>query len=196
MKVIGLLRHGPTAWNRDKRMQGQRDIPLAPGFDPRPWRDLLDRHGPWDHLVVSSLGRCRETCRLLFPERDYQVEPRLIEQDWGEWTGMTLDEVEAFFPGRAREEERRGYGLAPPGGESRHQVLARVLAALDEICAGTAGRRILLVTHLGVIKTLLNHLAGTPFLPENAYFVEKRALHLLRAEAGRYSILHANLGIT
>lgn len=196
MNVIGLLRHGPTAWNRDKRMQGQRDIPLAPSFDPRPWRALLDRHGPWDHLLVSSLGRCRETCRLLFPGRDYQIEPRLMEQDWGEWTGMTLDEVESLYPGRAREEERRGYGLAAPGGESRYQLLERVRAVLDEVCAGGDGRRILLITHLGVIKTLLNHLAGTPFLPDNSYHVEKRALHLLGAEAGSYSILHANLNIT
>lgn len=195
MNVIGLLRHGPTAWNRDKRMQGQRDIPLAPGFDAKPWRTLLDRHGPWDQLVVSSLGRCQETCRMLFPARDFRSEPRLMEQDWGEWTGMTLAEVEASSPGWVKAQEARGWGLAPPGGETRRALLARALAVLDEIAADGDGRRILLITHLGVIKTVLNHLAGTPFLPDNSYVVEKRALHLLAAEAGTLSILHANLGI-
>lgn len=193
MNIIGLLRHGPTAWNRDKRMQGQRDIPLAPGFDPAPWRALLERHGPWDEVVVSSLTRCRETCHLLLPGRSYQVEPRLMEQDWGEWTGMTLDEVEAFFPGRAKVEEARGWHLSPPGGETRLQLLERVLAVCAEITRGASGKHILLITHLGVIKTLLNHVAGSPFLPGNSYFVEKRALHLLGEEDGALSILQANL---
>lgn len=196
MNVIGLLRHGPTAWNRDKRMQGQRDIPLAPGFDPAPWRVLIERHGPWDEMVVSSLVRCRETCQLLFPGTHYRVEPRLMEQDWGEWTGMTLAEVEAFFPGRAQAEVGRGWDFSPPGGETRRAVLARVLTALEELVDGASEKRILLITHLGVIKTLLNHVAGSPFLPANSYFVEKRALHLLREEDGALSILHANLGIS
>jgi broad specificity phosphatase PhoE len=196
MNVIGLLRHGPTAWNRDKRMQGQRDIPLAPGFDPAPWRALLHRHGPWDEVVVSSLTRCRETCRMLFPGHHYRVEPRLMEQDWGEWTAMTLEEVDAFFPGRAMQEAGRGWDFSPPGGETRRAVLARVLAALEETVDGVDGKRILLITHLGVIKTLLNHLAASPFLPDNSFFVEKRALHLLGHDCGRFAILHANQGTT
>jgi probable phosphoglycerate mutase len=145
---------------------------------------------------VSSLIRCRQTCQLLFPGCPYQIEPRLMEQDWGEWTGMTLDEVDAFFPGRAQEEESRGWNLSPPGGETRLQVLERVLAVCAEMTRGASGKHILLITHLGVIKTLLNHVAGSPFLPGNSSFVEKRGLHLIGEEDGALSILQANLLIS
>ena len=90
MNVIGLLRHGPTVWNREKRIQGMTDTPLDPGFDPRSWRETLTAHGPWDYAATSPLQRARETARLLFPECTSEIVPGLREQDWGAWTGRTV----------------------------------------------------------------------------------------------------------
>jgi broad specificity phosphatase PhoE len=194
MNTFGLLRHGPTLWNLRKQLQGQEDIPLnLDAFKAEPWQQLLASYGPWDHIVCSSLNRCRTTCHLLFPGRTYEIDDDLREQHWGRWTGQTLKQITRQTPGSLEVQEGRGWDFTPPGGESRRQVLARVLKALDRAAAGRNKQRILLITHLGVIKILLNHLENTPFLPGQSSRVAKRALHLLHRDDGQLSILQTNI---
>lgn len=193
MNVVGLLRHGPTAWNREKRIQGTTDISLDPAFDPTPWLQALDAHGPWDRVVTSPLSRARETAGLLFPGRELEIAAGLMEQDWGEWTGMTVAGLRRDFPGRIEAQEDRAWDFTPPGGESRREVLDRALAAITGAVRGRDGERILLVTHLGVIKIVLNHLHGSPFLPGASAAVAKRALHLLAADGTGLRILQTNV---
>lgn len=195
MTVIGLLRHGPTAWNREKRIQGTSDTPLEPNFDPRPWRHALAAHGPWDRVVSSPLRRARDTARLLFPEREAEVVPGLREQNWGAWTGLTVAGLRRDHPGLVETQEARGWDFTPPGGESRRQVLDRALAAIGEAARGRGGERILAVTHLGVIKILLNHLEDSPFLPGDSADVAKRALHLLAFDGEGLRILKTNVSV-
>ena len=195
MTVIGLLRHGPTAWNREKRIQGTSDTPLEPNFDPRPWRRALDAHGPWDRVVSSPLRRALDTARLLFPEREAEVVPGLREQDWGAWTGLTVAGLRRNSPGLIEVQEALGWDFTPAGGESRRQVLDRALAAIGEAARGRDGERILAVTHLGVIKILLNHLKASPFLPGDSADVAKRALHLLAFDGEGLRILKTNVSV-
>ena len=194
MNIIGLLRHGPTAWNRNKQIQGTRDIPLdTAAFPVESWRQLLNRYGPWDHVVTSSLSRCRETCRLLLPGQAHDVDQDLREQDWGKWTGQTLKQIGAESPGSIEALERLGWDFTPPGGEGRRVVLARTYKAIDRATGNRNGQRILFITHFGVIQILLNHLENTPFLPEHSTPVAKRALHLLSQDGARLSILQTNI---
>lgn len=196
MNILGFLRHGPTAWNRSRRIQGIRDIPLdAAVFQAEPWQRLLAEYGPWDHIVSSSLSRCLQTCDLLLPGRTREVDADLREQDWGDWTGQTLKEIVEAAPGSIEAQERLGWDLTPPGGESRREVLARILAAIQRATDNRDGERILFITHLGVIKVLLNHLANTPFLPGHSAPVAKRALHLVRQDGPELSILQSNIEI-
>ena len=196
MNIIGLLRHGPTAWNHLKQIQGIADIPLdASSFDAAPWQRLLGDHGPWDHIVTSSLRRCRETCQLLFPGRPYDIDSDLREQDWGEWTGKTLKEIIAASPGIVEAQEKLGWDFTPPGGECRRDALARAHRAIRRATGNQDGERILFITHSGIINIILNHLENTAFVPEQSSQVAKRALHLLRQDGGQLSILKTNIGI-
>lgn len=194
MNILGLLRHGPTAWNRDKRIQGIRNIPLdAEGFNAPPWQKLLAQYGPWNHIVTSSLSRCQETCHLLLPGQPHEIDDNLREQDWGAWTGRTLKEIKVKSPGAIEAQESLGWAFTPPEGESRSAVLARVHAAIHQATRNRDGQRILFITHLGIIKVLLNHLANSPFLPGHSTPVAKRALHLLRQDEAHLSILQTNI---
>lgn len=195
MTVIGLLRHGPTAWNRDKRIQGTRDIPLDPSFDSAPWREALEKYGPWDRIVTSPLLRARSTAGLLFPDRAAEVSEGLREQDWGEWTGLRVADLRRDRPGAIEAQEARGWDFTPPGGESRKSVLSRALEAMGAAARGRDGERILMLTHLGVIKIVLNHLQGTPFLPGASADVAKRALHLLARDEGAFRIIRTNVRV-
>lgn len=194
MNILGLLRHGPTAWNSDKRIQGISNIPLEIGaFDHQSWQRLLTRHGPWDLVVSSSLSRCTATCRLLLPGQAFEIDEGLREQDWGRWTGQTLKQLATFSPGSIEAQERLGWDFTPPGGESRRQVLDRVLKAIHHASGNRDGQRILFIIHLGVIKILLNHLEDTPFLPGHSSSVAKRALHLLSQDGIKLTILQSNI---
>ena len=196
MNVVGLLRHGPTAWNLEKRIQGQRDIPLdREHFDSPSWLALLDASGPWDRIVASPLTRARETALLLFPGRSPEIDEGLAEQDWGDWTARRIADIRRDSPGGIEAQEARGWDFTPPGGESRQEVLARALEAIARATAGRDGQRILMVTHLGVIKIVLNHLLGSPFLPGDSAPVAKRALHLLEVTDGLPRILQINMRV-
>jgi probable phosphoglycerate mutase len=193
--VVGLLRHGPTAWNLDKRIQGRRDIPLdREHFEVRPWRAVLDANGPWDRIVTSPLRRARETAQLLYPGRSPEMDDGLAEQDWGEWTASRIADIRRDFPGGIEAQEARGWDFTPPGGESRRHVLDRALGAICRAGAGD-GQRILMVTHLGIIKIVLNHLLDTPFLPGQSASVAKRALHLLETSDRGTRILEINMRV-
>jgi len=196
MNILGLLRHGPTIWNRNKQIQGIKDIPLDTGaFEAEPWQQLLIQYGPWDHVVTSSLSRCRETCDLLFPGQPHDIDVDLREQDWGSWTGQTLKQISADSPGSIEAQEQLGWDFTPPGGEGRRGVLARACRAIDRATYNRNGQRILFITHHGVIKMLLNHLQNTPFLPHHSTPVAKRALHLLRQDGAKLSIIQSNIEI-
>jgi probable phosphoglycerate mutase len=196
MNVIGLLRHGPTAWNRDKLIQGQRDIPLDHStFDPKPWRELLAVHGPWDRIIASPLSRAHATARALFPDRSIELDDDLREQDWGHWTGLTIRGLRQAVPGAVEEQENRAWDFTPPAGESRRRVLARALNALHDATRERDHQRILMVTHFGVIMAVLNHLLGCPFLPDNSAPIAKRALHLVGQDQSGLHVIGINLSI-
>ncbi len=183
---IALIRHAPTAWNAEGRVLGQADPPLSPEGAARAaqWRlpaDLraLATRGQlgW---AVSPLQRAAETARILGADAP-AVEPRLAEQDWGQWTGRARATLAADV-GAGR------WDTTPPGGESPARVLARVQAWLDELAPGDGPDTWAAVTHMGVIRTVLaaalrwdfGDPAPVRLLPERLHRVRRRGDGLLQ----------------
>ncbi|XVX18592.1 histidine phosphatase family protein [Actinomycetota bacterium] len=89
-----LLRHGETEWSRTGRHTGQTDIPLTRrGEALARHSGHLIRHYDWSLVLASPLQRARETARLagLQPE----IDPDLLEWDYGGYEGRTTDEIRA-----------------------------------------------------------------------------------------------------
>jgi probable phosphoglycerate mutase len=140
----------------------------------------------WDKIVTSDLGRAAHTAALLNESLGLPIfhEPRLREQDWGQWTGLTL---EVIMHENARELNRllsAGWDFQPPGGESRQQVWQRGAAALRALAAIGPQTRVLVVAHGGLIRALTYRLLHRRFDPGEPALIEKRHLHLLRAQDG------------
>lgn len=181
--VIALLRHGKTLWNEEGRIQGRQDSPLS-----RKGRQQVHGWGRFigsytiDHIIASDLGRVRETVAII---RQYcnpapiHWTPDLREQAWGEWEGKSFSELKREQPEELAAQIRAGWDFRPPGGESRKEVLQRALPVMEEIASNYPGKRILVVSHEGIIKALIYHLAGRAFLPEEKKLLQKRQLHLL-----------------
>jgi probable phosphoglycerate mutase len=174
--LLALIRHAPTAWNREGRMQGREDVPLL----DESRADLARREVPSPyasfHAVSSPLKRCLNTAALLrlvvTPER------RLIEMDWGDYQGKTLKELRALHGDELSANEGRGLDFRPPRGESPRDVQARVASFLSEVA--TAGRPTLAVTHRGVIRAVYARAIGWDMTGEAPQELDVYAVHVFR----------------
>lgn len=150
---ILLVRHAESTWNAEGRWQGWGDPPLSDRG--RAQAEALARRleGTAPEAIVSSdLARAAETARALGAVLGVALrfDPRLRERDLGRWSGLTEDEIVARYGDELARFRTRDPELRPGGGESRIAFAARVAPALGEL--GRAGSRLIVVTHLGVVR--------------------------------------------
>lgn len=151
-----LIRHGVTAWNLERRFQGQIDIPLSDeGFEQaRRLGRRFVRHEPVAALYSSDLQRTMQTAApvaeaLALPA---QPEPGLRERAFGMLEGLTIDDItrdhdEVYQRWRARDLD---YAV-PGGGEALGRFADRVVSVLRRLANRHRGQTIVLVTHGGVL---------------------------------------------
>lgn len=168
---ICLIRHGETAWNAERRIQGQTDIGLNPaGMAQASAAALHLSTTAFAALYSSDLLRARQTAEALAVRLSLApaFTAELRERCYGIFEGRTYDEARAAYPGDYAAFERRDPDYAfPGGGESLRQVHARVTARLRALAAAHPGQALVVVTHGGVLD-IVNR------------FVRDRALDLPR----------------
>jgi broad specificity phosphatase PhoE len=131
-----LARHGETAWNAERRYQGQADVPL--NETGRRQAAALAQHLAAEgvHAIYASdLQRAWETATVIAEPHGLPVrsEPRLREIDFGAWDGLTYSEIGQRYPKALAAWEANPLSAGPPGGENLSRVTARVRAALDDV---------------------------------------------------------------
>jgi len=161
-----LIRHGVTAWNRERRFQGLIDIPLddeGRSQAVRTGRRLAGMRA--GALYSSDLARARQTaepiaaaCGLVL-----RVDARLRERHYGGFEGCTHDDIQRNRPDawrrwRAREPDFE----LPGGGETLRGFHARVRAAMLEIAGRHPGQTVIAVTHGGVLDCAYRIATGMP----------------------------------
>ncbi|KEA29109.1 alpha-ribazole phosphatase, partial [Pseudomonas aeruginosa C0324C] len=146
---LDLLRHGETESGGGFR--GSLDDALT----ARGWAQMRTavEGGRWDLLVSSPLQRCRAFAEELAQRQgiELELENDLRELHFGAWEGRS---AAALMDGHSEALGRfwaDPYAFTPPGGEPLSEFEARVLAAQRRLRQRHAGRRVLLVTHGGVI---------------------------------------------
>jgi len=182
MTRFGLIRHAETLWNRQNRIQGHADSPLtARGKkDADAWGRRLSGIA-WDRIVGSDLGRAVDTAAIINQHLQIQIQtdPRLREQDWGEWSAKPVDKIQYEELHKLDEAQRSGWQFCPPGGEDRISVWQRSHNALVDAARQWPGDTILVVTHEGVIKNLIYRLCNRLYTPGESSLIESRHLHWL-----------------
>jgi probable phosphoglycerate mutase len=188
------IRHAPTEWNAAKRLQGRTDVALgAEGIAAaKAWRAAPD----WSayRVLASPLKRAQETARLLFPDHEIALDPRLMEMDFGTWEGKTLADLRATPGAAAEEREKLGLDFSAPGGETPRQVQARLQPLLKEIAA--AGQPTIVVTHKAVLRALLSLATGWTFLGKPPVKLKADSAHLFRLDRdGKLSVERMNVSL-
>jgi probable phosphoglycerate mutase len=181
---VALIRHAPTVWNAEHRLQGRTDIPLSAEGErwAATWRlpDELAGFDAW----CSPLTRTRQTAALLGLAP--RIDPLLIEASWGEWEGSTLADL------RTRpdfgEAEHRGLDLSPPGGEAARAVQRRLIAWLSTLTAPA-----LAITHNGVLRAAYALATGWTMLEKPREKLRPASAHLYAWDGARLSVERLNV---
>lgn len=191
MSQVLFIRHGRTAWNAERRIQGHTDIALDEvGRGELRGRRLPGAFAGWP-VYASPLVRAVETARLLgLPEPI--LDGRLREMSYGDWEGATWEEIRARHGDELAARERRGLDFRPDGGESPRELRARMQDWLKDI----AGRGpVVAVTHKGVISMALSMATGWDLVSRAPHRLEWDRAHLfdIRPRSAGLRVGHLNL---
>lgn len=179
MVHVDLLRHGETVGGT--RFRGSLDDPLT-GEGIRQMECAVANAGPWDEIVTSPLSRCAAFAESLALKLrvPLAIDERLREIHFGDWEGRSYAELMATAPLALTRFLGDPLRHPPPGAESVETFRERTLDALrDQLTAHNLGRRLLLVTHGGVIRVMLCHARQWPLARLLEIDVPHASLHSL-----------------
>ncbi|WP_323121444.1 histidine phosphatase family protein [Burkholderia alba] len=189
---ILFIRHGETAWNRIKRIQGHIDIPLADTGLAQA-RQLAQRFARErrdgariDAIYSSDLQRAQQTAQ---PTADVLGLPLILreglrERAYGVFQGHDSTEIEARFPDAYAQWQTRDPGFEPDGGESQRAFYHRVLHAVEPIVAAHPGGRIACVAHGGVLDCIYRHANGVALNAPRSYALLNTSINVVDFDNG------------
>lgn len=158
---IYLVRHGETAANSRNIVQGQSDVPLNEkglAQAARLAERLKDMR--FDAVYASDLDRAMRTARIVAPYAEVIPSKELREWDLGDWVGRPFDEVKRLYPEEVDAFLHDHTICKITGGETKDEAYGRANRFLDELVVRESGKRILIVTHCGVMRGMLKHILG------------------------------------
>ena len=159
MKLL-LIRHGQTDWNIARRFQGHSNVPLNE-FGRKQAAALADRLSTQhvDAVYSSDLERTFETAKIIAHlsgcKPDLHSDQRLREINFGDWEGLSYNEIKERYPNALAEQENDIYKNAPPNGETLEQLCVRVQSIMDGLYAKHKDQTVIIVAHGGVLQILL-----------------------------------------
>jgi probable phosphoglycerate mutase len=191
-----LVRHGQTAWNRVERFRGRADVPLdETGLaQARATAERVARQWTPTAVYTSPLGRARKTAEVIAAPLGLPVQPDdgLLDIDYGEWQGLTTEEVRLRWP-----EALTAWFAAPqttrvPAGETLKAVRSRAVRSLGRITSDHEGQTVCVVAHHVVNRLILLEVLGL----RNERFWHIRqdtcAINVFEAQAGDFTLVSLN----
>ncbi|WP_432664861.1 histidine phosphatase family protein [Wukongibacter baidiensis] len=165
MLKLYLIRHGETIWNKECKTQGCRNIQLSKmGVlqGKQIAEKLKRRNDSFKRIFTSDLDRCYLTASFIAQELniDIEVNSNLREMSFGEWEGLTIEEIKELYNEEYRSWRSQPYKSSIPNGEDLRGVQKRCLEAVDKIMERYDNCSIVIVSHSVAIKTMILGLLG------------------------------------
>jgi probable phosphoglycerate mutase len=192
---IILIRHGETAWNAERRLQGHLDIPLNDEGE----RQAALLGGALaletiDLVVSSDLTRARQTAQAVASLRGLAVQqdPALRERCYGGFEGLLYSEIEARFPAEFAAWQARDVDAPLPDGkhrgESFRDFFARATGAILAWGALHPGKTIALVAHGGVLECAYRLALGLPLETPRDFTVFNASINRFTVQDGKLNL--------
>ena len=153
-----LARHGQTDWNIARRYQGHSDTQLNQVGIRQAKQTAARLSTETIHAIYSSdLSRAADTARTIADSHqlEVRVDARWRELSFGDWEGMTYQEMSAHSPELFDAWVKDPLNISTPNGETLAQLAERVKLVFDEIKHAHQDQTILVVSHRGALQTLL-----------------------------------------
>jgi alpha-ribazole phosphatase len=157
------IRHGETVWTRERRFSGSRDIALTERGERQAeavGRVLADERVT--AVYASPLARARASAEIVArPHRlPVVLEPGFREMAFGEWEGLTRDQIEAGTTSMMATWRTAPEQAIPPGGEPLVEVATRVSKALQQVRDSHPEGVVVLVAHAIVLRLIVLEALG------------------------------------
>ena len=183
-----IVRHGETLWNREHRIQGQRNSELSSAGVRQAQATAQRLRGEGGvRLIASDLGRTVQTAQpvaaALGLELELELDARLRERCFGEFEGSTPDEVRERMPDAYLRWQSREPSYAMPGGESLLALRDRARACLESIAAVTSGT-VIIVTHGGTLDAMYRLAASLALDAPRTWPLLNSSINTIQIEAG------------
>lgn len=175
MTDLVILRHGPTAWNANKLIQGHSDIALSPEGRAEVSNWCIPSRFKNFHCLCSPLIRAVETAEIL--ELKAQQTDAIREMSWGQWEGRSLVDLRAELGPAMDDNEAQGLDFHPPDGESPRDVQQRLRPWLASLKEPT-----LAVAHKGVVRALYALASGWDMRDKPEIRIEDATAHLFKID--------------
>ena len=164
VKKLILVRHGETDWNAEGRIQGMLDVPLnALGMQQAALTAAeLARSIDMADMVSSDLVRTRETTTPIAEATGFEprFDARIRERNFGVWQGKTYEEWRVLDAVGMARYNAGDPDYGPEGGETASQFLKRCVEAVTDLVLGSLEKTLILVTHGGVVSSMVRHAQG------------------------------------
>jgi phosphoserine phosphatase len=196
MTKIILVRHGHVEGIAPERFRGRADLDLTP--DGRRQAQATARRicASWSlaALYASPLSRSLATAAAIGSPFGLTPMPlrSLMDIDYGEWQGLTPDEVARKWPDVLDTWYRAPHWAAIPGGESLQDVLTRAVAALRDVIGRHPSDTVVLVGHDSVNRVILLHALDLPLSRYRRLGQDPCAINEVDFSAGEFTVRSIN----
>jgi len=196
MTRIILVRHGETEWNRVERFRGRADVPLNETGLTQAKRTAQRVAAQWSPVAIysSPLTRAVKTAEAVAWHFDLRVEVNsgLIDIDYGEWQGLTPDEVRERWPKIVDAWYNAPHTAQIPNGETLDDLRVRAMSTVNEMAKRHKGQTIVLVGHTVINRIILLGVLGLG--NENFWRIRQDtcAINVFELNGGIFTIVTVN----
>ncbi|HTH62101.1 MAG TPA: histidine phosphatase family protein [Paraburkholderia sp.] len=186
-REIWLVRHGETEWSRSGQHTGRTDVPLTDYG-----RDQARALAPalaaqrFDAVLSSPMTRALDTCRLAGFGDVAQIEPALLEWDYGRYEGLTTPQIRTQMP------DWNVWSGPVPRGESLDQIEARAKTLIDRLLPMMPAR-IVLFSHAHFLRTLAGCWIGDAAVLGAHFTLDTASISILGFERDHRAIRQWNV---
>jgi probable phosphoglycerate mutase len=196
MTKIILVRHGHVEGISPGRFRGRADLALTAEGRRQAEATARRIEASWipAALYASPLSRCLTTAEAI--GRPFGLTPAplpgLMDIDYGDWQGLTPDEVGRKWPEALDTWYRAPDWAAIPGGESLQDVLARAVMALRDVIGRHPGETVVLVAHDSINRVILLHALDLPLSRYRRLDQDPCAINEIDFSAGEFTVRSVN----
>lgn len=166
--TLYIVRHGQTDWNIQGITQGETDIPLnSEGIKQAQTLGKKLKNIKFDTVFSSDLIRAKKTAEIIALEKKLAIKTAkaLRERRYGRFEGTPQHEMREIYDTWERLSRKERISYKPyEGYETDEEIIGRYITFLREVAVLYLGKKVLIVSHGGVMRVLLNHLSDTTYL--------------------------------